>query len=62
MKDKQHGASLLSFYNEIEISLRNTNFSNELTTDSNVTYVLLKKYIICQEETPKTCEDQTESL
>ena len=29
--------------NELEISLRNTNFPNELTTDLNVTYNLLEK-------------------
>ena len=40
MKEKHDEASLLSFYNEIEISLRNTNFPNELTTDPNVTYNL----------------------
>ena len=59
MKEKQNEASLLSFYNEIEISIRNTNFPNEITTDPNVTYNLLGKNIICQ-ETPETCEDQTE--
>ena len=37
MKDKQDEASLLSFYDEIEISLRNTDFANKLTTDPNVT-------------------------
>ena len=62
MKEKQDEASPLWFYNEIEISLRNINFPNELTTDPNVTYNLLEKYIICQGETPATCEDQTESL
>ena len=33
IKEKYDEASLLSFYNEIEISLRNTHFPNELTTD-----------------------------
>ena len=60
MKQKQDEASLLSFYNEIEISPRNTSFPNELTADRNVTYDLLEKYIICQGEPPETCEDQTE--
>ena len=45
MKEKQDEASLLSSYNEIETSLRNTNFPNELTTDPNVTYNLLEKHI-----------------
>ena len=57
MKEKQDEVSLLSFYNEIEISIRNTNFSNELTTDPNVTYNLLGKSIIRQ-ETPETYEAQ----
>ena len=60
IKDKQDEESLLSFYNEIEISLRNTHFSNELTTDTNVTYDLLEKIIVCQGETLETCEDQIE--
>ena len=38
IKGKHDEASLLSFYNEIESSLRNTHFPNELTTDPNVTY------------------------
>ena len=63
MKEKHDEASLLSFYNEIESSLRNIHFPNELTTDPNVTYNLLeKKYIVCQGETPETCEDQIKSL
>ena len=37
IKEKHDEASLLSLYNEIEISLRNTHFPNELTTDPNVT-------------------------
>ena len=37
MKYNQAEASLLSFYNEIEIYLRNTHFPDELTTDPNVT-------------------------
>ena len=37
IKDKQDEASLLSFYNEIDISPRNTNLPNELITDPNVT-------------------------
>ena len=45
MKEKQDEASLMSFYNEIEISIRNTNFPNELTTDPNVTYSLLGKIL-----------------
>ena len=63
IKGKREEASLLSFYNKIEISLRNTHFPNELTIDPNVTYNLLeKKYIVCRGETPETCEDQIESL
>ena len=50
MKEKQDEASLLSFYNEIEISLTNTNFPNELTTDPNVTYNLLEKNILSAKE------------
>ena len=46
MKDKQDETSPLSFYNETEISLRNTNFPNELTTDLNVTYNLLENNIL----------------
>ena len=38
IKEKNDEASLLSFYNEIQISLRNTHFPNKLTTDPNVTY------------------------
>ena len=41
--EKHEEASLLSFYNEIEISLRNTHFRDELTTYSYVTHNLLKK-------------------
>ena len=63
IKEKHDEASILSFYNEIESSLRNTHFPNELTTDPNVTYNLLKKnYIVCQGETHETCEDQIKSL
>ena len=40
--------------------LRNTPFPNEVTTDLNVTYNILETYIICQVETPETCEDQIE--
>ena len=40
IKEKHDGVSLLLFYNEIEISLRNTHFPNELTTDPIVTYNL----------------------
>ena len=40
IKEKQDEPSLLSFYNEMEISLINTHFSNELTTDPNVAYSL----------------------
>ena len=40
IKEKHDEASLLSFYNEIESSLRNAHFPNELTTDPNVTYDL----------------------
>ena len=50
MKEKQDEASLLSFYNEIEVSLRNTNFPNELTTDPNVTYNFLEKNILSAKE------------
>ena len=50
MKEKQDEASLLSFYNEIENSLRNTNFPNELTTGPNVTYNLLAKNILSAEK------------
>ena len=57
MKEKQDEASLLSLYNEIEISLRNTNsnsqlknFPNELATDPNVTYNLLEKDILSAKE------------
>ena len=50
MKKKHDEASLLSFYNEIEISLRNTHFLNELTTDPNVTYNLLEKIILSAKE------------
>ena len=46
MKEKHDEASLLSFYTEIEISLRNTNFPNELTTYPNVTDNLFWKYIL----------------
>ena len=38
IKEKHDEASLLSFYNEIDSSLRNTHFPNELTTDPNLTY------------------------
>ena len=50
IKEKHDEASLLSFYNEIEISLRNTHFPNELTTDSNVTNNLLEKNILSAKE------------
>ena len=50
MKEKHDEASLLSFYNEIESSLRNTHFPNELTTDPNVTYNLLEKIILSAKE------------
>ena len=62
IKEKHNEAHLLSFYNEIEISLINTHFPNELTTGPNVIYYLLEKNIVCQGETPETCEDQIESL
>ena len=50
IKEKHDEASLLSFYNEIESSLRNTHFPNELTTDPNVTYNLLEKNILSAKE------------
>ena len=50
IKEKHDEASLLSFYNEIESSLRNTHFPNELTTDPNVTYNLLEKTILSAKE------------
>ena len=50
IKEKHDEASLLSFYNEIESSLRNTHFPNELTTDPNVTYNLLEKIIVSAKE------------
>ena len=50
IKEKHDEASLLSFYNEIESSLRNTHFPNELTTDPNVTYNLLEKIILSAKE------------
>ena len=64
IKEKKHDeASLISFYNEIEISLRIIHFPNELTTDPNMTYSLLENnYIVCQGETPEICEDRIESL
>ena len=63
IQEKHDEASLLSFYNEIESYLINTHFSSELTADQNVTYNLWKKkYIVCQGETPETCEDQIKSL
>ena len=37
---EKHDEASLPFYNEIESSLRNTHFPNELTTDPNVTYNL----------------------
>ena len=40
--------------------LRNTTFPNEVTTDANVTYNILETYIICQVDTPETCEYQIE--
>ena len=49
-KRKHDGNSLLAFYNEIEISLRNTHFPNELTTDPNVTYNILEKNILSATE------------
>ena len=52
----------MTFYIKIEISHKNTYFLSELTTDPNVTYDLLEKYIICQGETTETSEDQIESL
>ena len=58
---EKHEASLVSFYNEIEISLRNTHFPNELTTDPNVTFCWIN-YIVFRGETPETREDQIESL
>ena len=50
IKEKHDEASLLSFYNEIESSLRNTHFPNELTTDPNVTYNILEKIILSTKE------------
>ena len=50
IKEKYDGASLLSFYNEIESYLRNTHFPNELTTYPNVTYNLLEKIILSAKE------------
>ena len=35
--------SLLSFYNEIGISIKNFNFPNELTADQNMAYNLVEK-------------------
>ena len=37
MKEIQDEVYLLPFYNVIEVSLRNTKFPNEITTDPNVT-------------------------
>ena len=50
IKEKHDEASLLSFYNAIEISLRNIHFPNELTTDQNMTYNLLEKIILSAKE------------
>ena len=50
IKEKHDETSLLSFNNEIDISLRNTHFPNELTTDPNVTYNLLGKIILSAKE------------
>ena len=50
IKEKHAEASLLSFYNEIESSLTNTHFPNELTTDPNVTYNLLEKFLLSAKE------------
>ena len=50
IKEKHDEASLRSFYNEIESSLRNTHFPNDLTTDPNVTYNLLEKIILSAKE------------
>ena len=50
IKEKHDEASLRSFYNEIESSLRNIHFPNELTTDPNVTYNLLEKIILSAKE------------
>ena len=50
MKEKQDEAALLPYYNEIDISLRNTNFPNELTADPNVTYNLLENNILSSKE------------
>ena len=47
----------MSFYIEIEISLRNTHFPNHLITDANVTYNLLEKNAIYQGETYETCKN-----
>ena len=43
IKEKQDWAFLMSFYNEIDNSLRNTHFPKDLTTHPNVTYNLLEK-------------------
>ena len=48
--EKHDEVSLLSFYNEIEISLRNTHFRDELTTYPYVTHNLLEKNILSPKE------------
>ena len=50
IKEKHDEASRLSFCDEIESSLRNTHFPNELTTHPNVTYNLLVKIILSAKE------------
>ena len=37
-------SSFLSFYNKVDIFLRNTQFPNQLTMDTNVTYNLYAHY------------------
>ena len=45
-KEKHDEASILSFYNEIEISLRNTHFPNELTT-AQMWHKSIRKKLYC---------------
>ena len=55
MKNKKDDASIKSFYEEVESSLRNIQFPNELTTDPNITYNLLEHVILSAwEKIPKT--------
>ena len=63
IKEKHDEASLRSFYNEIESSLRNIHFSKWTNNRSKCDIQSIRKnYIVCQGETPETCEDQIKSL